>query len=556
MPKRAKNILFIMYDQLRFDYLSCGGHPHLHTPHMDSLAANGVRFSRCYVQSPVCGPSRMSCYTGRYVSSHGAAWNKCPLKVGELTVGDHLRAQGMDSWLIGKTHMQADNAGLERLGISPDSKVGSRIAECGFDLFLRDDGLWSEGPAGAYDTRRSPYQEYLREKGYPGSNPWHDYANSSVDADGNIVSGWFMLNATQPANIRNEDSETPWLTSQAIEFLKQRKGEDTPWMCHVSYIKPHWPYIVPAPYNSMYGKNQVPQPVRHPAERENPHPVYREFMDGQIGKSFQRDDVRDEVIPAYMGLVKQCDDELGRLLAHLRDTGQAEDTVIVITSDHGDYLGDHWLGEKDLFHEPSVKVPLIIFDPSETANASRGMVCEELVEAIDLTATFIEIAGGEVPGHIVEGRSLLPFLHGTPPADWRDYAVSEYDYSTSGMCERLGRTPSNARLVMIADKRYKFMHAEGFRPMLFDMAEDPDELNDVAEDPNYQPVIEMMRERLADWALRNAQRTTVSDQDIVNRRGGSRQRGLLIGFASEDEVPAELRANYTGKAQADYTGGR
>ena len=122
------------------------------------------------------------------------------------------------------------------------------------------------------------------------------------------------------------------------------------------------------------------------------------------------------------------------------------------------------------------------------------------------------------------------------------------------MCERLGRTPSNARLVMIADKRYKFMHAEGFRPMLFDMLEDPDELNDVAEDSAYLSVIDMMKARLADWALRNAQRTTISDQDIVNRRGGSRQRGLLIGYASEDEVPAELRATYTGKAQADYTG--
>ena len=99
----TKNILFIMFDQLRFDYLSCAGHKTIKTPNIDRLASMGVRFSNCYVQSPVCGASRMSTYTGRYVSSHGAAWNNVPLKVGELTLGDHLRKAGMDSWLIGKS---------------------------------------------------------------------------------------------------------------------------------------------------------------------------------------------------------------------------------------------------------------------------------------------------------------------------------------------------------------------------------------------------------------------------------------------------------------------
>ena len=121
---RQKNILFIMFDQLRFDYLSCAGHPHLHTPNIDWLASRGVRFERCYVQSPVCGASRMSFYTGRYISSHGAAWNGMPLKVGELTLGDHLREAGMDALLVGKTHMKADVAGMKRLGLAPDSIIG------------------------------------------------------------------------------------------------------------------------------------------------------------------------------------------------------------------------------------------------------------------------------------------------------------------------------------------------------------------------------------------------------------------------------------------------
>ena len=218
-----KNILFIMFDQLRFDYLSCSGHPHLHTPNIDWLAEQGVRFTNCYVQSPVCGASRMSFYTGRYVSSHGASWNGIPLKVGEQTMGDHLREAGMDAILVGKTHMKADAKGMARLGLAPDSIIGARVAECGFDIFTRDDGLWAIGPDGTYSPLESAYNKYLKDKGYDGDNPWHDYANSSIDEDGDIASGWLYKNANLPANIREEDSETPWLTRETIEFLKQKR---------------------------------------------------------------------------------------------------------------------------------------------------------------------------------------------------------------------------------------------------------------------------------------------------------------------------------------------
>lgn len=118
----------------------------------------------------------------------------------------------------------------------------------------------------------------------------------------------------------------------------------------------------------------------------------------------------------------------------------------------------------------------MIFDPSPKADAPRGTVCDELIEGIDLTATFIEIASGDVPDHIVEGRSLLPFLRGRKPEDWREFAVSEYDYGRSPMAADLEASPRDARLFMIADKRWKFMHVEGgFRPILFDLENDPDE---------------------------------------------------------------------------------
>ena len=548
------NILFIMYDQLRFDYLSCAGHPHLHTPNFDRVAAMGVRFTNAYVQSPVCGGSRMCYYTGRYASSHGAQWNGFPLRVGEQTIGDHLRRAGMDSWLIGKTHMKADAEGMARLGLSADSVIGARQAECGFDTWIRDDGLWGQGPDGFYDEKRSPYNEYLKGKGYPSQNPWADFANAGIDEDGDLASGWMFKNADKAANIREDDSETPWLTTKTIEFMDEKSGDGSPpWMAHVSFIKPHWPYIVPAPYHNIYGANHVPAPTRHAVEQDNPQPVFGAYMQNKIATAFQQEEVRQKVIPAYMGLIKQCDDQLGRLLDHMEAQNTLKDTMIVLTSDHGDYLGDHWLGEKDLFHEQSVKVPMIIYDPRAEADAARGTVCDALVESIDLAPTFVEFAGGKVADHILEGRSLTPWLHGGTP-DWRTFAISEYDYSATPQAVKLGLEPRDARLFMVFDGRYKLMHAEGgLRPMLFDLETDPDEFHDLAKGDTHQGEINRLYDHLFTWARRMSQRVTKSEDDIKAMRGKSLRRGILPFMADGSEVPEELLQFYRGEAKADFT---
>jgi arylsulfatase A-like enzyme len=543
------NILFIMYDQLRFDYLSCAGHPHLETPNFDRVAKMGVRFTNTYVQSPICGASRMSFYTGRYTSSHGAQWNGYPLRVGEWTLGDHLRDAGMSCWLLGKTHMKADTAGMERLGIDPNSVIGARQSECGFDPWVRDDGLWGQGPDGFYDEKPSPYNAYLKSKGYPSENPWAHFANAGVDDDGDIASGWIFGNANRPANIREEDSETPWLTRETIDFIKET---DDGWCAHVSFIKPHWPYIVPAPYHNMYGLNHVPQAKRHATERDNPQPVYGAYMNSRISQAFQRDDVRDKVIPAYMGLIKQCDDQLGVLLDYLETSGRMDKTMIVLTSDHGDYLGDHWMGEKDLFHEQSVKIPLIIYDPRSQADTTRGTTCNALVESIDLAATFVDIAAGSVPNHVLEGKSLQPWLHGQTP-EWRDYVISEYDYSVTPQCSTLGLEPSDARLFMVFDGRYKLMHAEGgLRPMLFDLHTDPDEFVDLAKGDQHQAELDRMYGFLGHWGRRMSQRVTKSDDDVKYMRGRSLRRGILPFLADGTEVPDELMQKYRGPAPKTY----
>jgi arylsulfatase A-like enzyme len=547
--RRAKNILFIMFDQLRWDYLSCYGHPHLPTPNIDRLAAMGVRFDNARIQSPLCGPSRMSTYTGRYVHSHGASWNNVPLKVGEMTMGDHLRALGMGCWLVGKTHMQADAEGLRRLGLEPDSVIGARLSECGFDVYERDDGMRPEGPKGLYDPRgNAVYNDWLRERGYQSDNPWHDYANSGVDDAGNVLSGWFLQNSDLPANIDEADSETSYMTRRGIEFIESQG--DTPWLCHLSLIKPHWPYIVPAPYHDMFGPRTHLPPVRSQAERATDHPVMQGFLRAPVAQAFGRDDIREKVLRAYMGLIKQCDDQMGVLFDYLDRSGRMADTMIVVTSDHGDYLGDHWLGEKMFFHDTSIKVPLIIYDPDPRADATRGTVCDALVEQIDLLPSFVEVAGGRAQDldHILEGHSLRPLLHGEVAELPRGAVFCEYDWSHTPLAERMGLHPSQARMFMAADRRWKLITFEnGARPMLFDLAADPQELTDLGASPDHQGVIRQMSDHLFTWARRQAQRQTKSNAAIVQGRRAMGGKGVLIGVVDETQVPPEETVKYRGR---------
>ncbi len=521
----VRNILFIMADQLRWDYLSCMGHPTLETPHIDALAKRGVLFERVYCQAPVCGPSRMSFYTGRYAISHGATYNNFPLPVNQMTLGDHLRPLGLRTALVGKTHMKADLDGMARLGIDPESSLGVLVSQCGFEPFERDDGLH---PQSSLDPDLA-YNRYLRAQGYEADNPWHDFANSAESENGEILSGWHMRNARQPARVAEEHSETAYMTDRAMDFI--REAGDRSWCLHLSYIKPHWPYIAPAPYHAMYGPNSILAANRTEQEKDDPHPVVAAFMLHDESECFARQDCRETVIPTYMGLVRQLDDHIGRLTRFLEDSGRLDDTMIVFTSDHGDYLGDHWLGEKELFHDESVRLPMIVADPSPQADATRGSRIDAFVEAIDLVPTFIEVAGGTAPQHWVEGRSLLPLIRGdgNTPAGWRDAVFSESDYALRLARRRLGLPPDGARGFMVRTDDWKFIHYPGFRPQLFDMRNDPRELVDRGSDAGLDGVRREMKNRLFDWLAARKTRVGISHERIEAATGKARERGYLFG---------------------------
>ena len=534
MSRRAKNILFIMCDQLRADHLSCYGHPRLHTPHLDGLAQRGVLFDHAYVQSPVCGPSRMSYYTGRYMHSHGVSWNFVPLKAGEMTIGDHLRPLGVQSVLIGKTHMRADAAGMSRMGIDPNSQIGIRIAECGFDPYERDDGIH---PFSGHDPDPN-YNRYLREHGFDGDNPWEQWANTVVDAEGRHRSGWFLKYSHLPARVPAEHSETAYTTGRAMDFIRQ--AGERPWLAHLSFIKPHWPYVAPAPYAGMYTPADALPVVRSERELKDPHPVYAAMTRHRVSKTFGRPDIRDAVMTGYMALVKQIDDEMGRLFAFLEARGLMDSTMIVFCSDHGDFLGDHWLGEKELFHQPVVRTPLIIVDPDSRADATRGTRCQALVEAVDLAPTFLDVYGGQPLPHVMDGRSLRPWLFGQTPGEWRRIAVSESDYSFQDARIELQQRPIESWMRMAFDGRWKYVLCEGYRPMLFDLATDPDEVHDLGASTQPEHVAQRQRlhEALFEWARRPRQRVTVSDELIENTEVQARiaENGILIGYADEEDL--------------------
>ena len=515
-----RNVLYIMCDQLRWDHLGCAGHPFLRTPNIDALAARGVRFAQAYVQSGICGPSRMSAYTGRYVSSHGATHNRVPLSVGEVTLGWHLRESGRTLALAGKTHMLPDARGMKRLLLDGQDELAVLLREGWFTLVDRHDGHHAETD--------SAYADWLRAQGYDSRDPWTDYVIAVTDEQGCTQNGWKMRHARHPARVKDEHSETAYTTDRAIDFMEAQG--DAPWVLHLSYVKPHWPYIAPAPWHAMYAPDQCLPVSRDAAERgPGAHPVLREFQNEEVAQSFQMDDCIATVRPAYQGLIAQLDHHLGRVWAALDRLGRWDDTLVVFTSDHGDYLGDHWLGEKELFHDCIQRVPMLVVDPSGAADATRGSVDDRFVEAIDVVPTILDALGLDAAEHVVEGRSLLPLMR-SAAVPWRDAVFSELDWTFRGARRRLGLKAGQHHAWMVRTDRWKYVHwTDGLRPMLFDLVADPQEFHDRGADLSLEGVRAALRDRLLAWLTGLKRRTTLTWAEAELRTDRHKAAGVFYG---------------------------
>lgn len=516
---QVQNVLFIMADQLRADHLACYGHPYIRTPNIDALAKRGVQFQRAFVNSGVCGPSRMSFYTGRYPSTHGATWNRVPLSIGEVTLGEYLKAHDRALVLAGKTHVMPDHAGLERLAIDGGSELGQLLHSGGFTEIDRYDGHHEPGA-------ESGYPAYLRRHGYDSADPWTDFVISARNERGETVSGWHMRNARYPALVAEPHSETAYMTDQALDFM--RKQGSQPWVMHLSYVKPHWPYIAPAPYHNLYSFDQCLPVTRNQAELDNAHPVVAAYRQQEESQSFAQDECVRVVRPAYQGLITQLDDHLGRLFDYMETAGLMDNTLIVFTADHGDLLGDHWLGEKELFYDSVQRVPLIIVDPSQQADSTRGHVEDRMVEAIDILPTLLASLDIPVPGHRLEGRSLQGLLHDKAGA-WRNTVYSELDYSYRRARLTTGKSPQNARAWSVRSERWYYVYWMDEPEQLFDLQADPDQFHDLGRDVSTVSVRAELRQELLDWFTRLKRRTTVTLDSVEKATDAYKKAGVFYG---------------------------
>ena len=412
---------------------------------------------------------------------------------------------------------------MKELGISVDSDLGVLLSECGFEPWERDDGLH---PDQSLDPDLS-YNRYLRENGYSGENLWHTVANSAEGLGGEVLSGWSMRNVQYPARVDKKHSETAFMTDRAMQVIEEL--DDNPWCLHLSYIKPHWPYMAPDPYHALYSTEDIIPAVRSDRELLDRHPVVSAFGYHEESINFSRDECRKRVIPAYMGLISELDFHIGRLIDFLKLRGDLDNTVIVLTSDHGDYLGDHWLGEKELFYESAIRIPLIAINPDKRAEKTRGTSNESFVESIDLLPTFLDLVGcQESYDHRLEGRSLLPLVYGEE-IEWRDAIFCESDYSVRQARNLLKRGPEECRAFMIRTNTWKYIYYDGFAPQLFNLEEDPNEMNDLGKSETHKDIREQLFRQLFDWMRTRKLRPALSNEEIASRTGKGKQRGYLIG---------------------------
>jgi len=497
------NFVFVLLDQLRADSVGTFGSSIVRTPNLDRLATcddryRGIAFDNCYVQNTVCTPSRCSIFTGWYPHVHGHRTIDYLLEADEPNMLETLRKSGYWVEWYGKNDLLTAEAF--------DESVDHRGPVPGF--------------ASTYEGNPWPTGHRLRNSFYFGERP----ADRSTDLDHDWTS-----------------------TEAAVRFFSERAAaprSDQPFFLYLPFIFPHPPYYVEEPYFSMYNRTDVPAPAR--ADYENLPSFVRGYHEIYGMHELSDNDFR-EIIATYYGMVTRTDALVGKLLDALESSGLADDTTVIITSDHGDYTGDYglvekwWTGHTDNL----TRVPLYIRLPTDALSISGVQrvadgpeVSHALVESIDILPTVMELAGATAE-HSHFGRSLLPIVRdgtsehrtavfaegGHHPED--DHCRGEImdDTVNWGLYRPKTELPHrdfsylhNAAMVRTA--RWKYIHHLSDIDELYDLGADPREEHNLAapslleNDDELQQVVRHHRELLLDWYMRTA--------DVVPRRAHAR----------------------------------
>lgn len=457
------NVLIIYTDQQRWDSLGCYGNHLAKTPNLDKLASRGALLKNFFVQNPVCSPSRMSFLTGRYCSSLGVGTNGVPFPKDTTPINQLLKPYGFHTGQIGKLHFDPH---AKRYHQDPTDNYG-------FDTFILSD------EPGCYDDAYIKWVEaidpYMVDK-VRVATPFEALRfgkKSYTDRP---------RNTHEPYPFDGEESFThsSFVASEMCNYIEQHK--DSPFFAIAGFYAPHCPINPPKRFIEMFDSSKMPLPVR--GENESFDPRLKDVTDQQW----------QEIIASYYALVSHVDDCVGKIINKLESSDLMEKTLVIFTSDHGEYLGDHGRIQKGMpGHDCITRVPCIISLPGKNR---EGLITEELIEAVDIVPTILDYCGIQAP-RVVQGKSIKDLLEN-----------KSKKHRTSVLTEFF--VPDQSRQAVIRTVDYKYYCDYGGKEILYDLNNDPDELYDVSCNTAYKDVVSSMRcemiHRLMEAAFNTADR--------------------------------------------------
>ena len=464
----APHILILMTDQQRADCLGCAGHPLLQTPNMDRIAAGGVRFENAVTTSPICMPARASFVSGLYCHNHGMWTNRGQLPAADETFFHHLQNAGYHTAYVGKSHYYGPHPGQHLR--DHEGYMHAR----GIDYVHETTGPWMTVKIRSYMTdhweKLGLYKAYQEDYGRRRGTPW----------------------ATWPSPLPEEEFLDSYVGRQAVAVVDGYDG-DKPMCLFVGFGGPHEPFDAPGKYADMYAPAQCPPAIPAEPIPANLPPSAAAYVRSREGFLRRADSIPVEKIAAaranYYGKISLIDHWVGRILDALAARGRLDETLVVLWSDHGEMAGDHGRFFKSCFYESSVRVPLILRWPG---HIPAGAVRPHLAQTIDVFDTLLAAAGCE-PSRRSLGQNLLPPCR-DENASLREAAFSEIAFGPL--------SEGNNLTTMVRTDRYKLAVNEAAEPLiLFDLAEDPLEQNNLAGDPGRAELRAELGRRIYEWLL-------------------------------------------------------
>ncbi len=462
MTQTQPNILFLFADQHRFDAVGCNGAPIVQTPALDAIAARGMRFTHAFTPTSLCSPARASLLTGLYAHNHGLLANMGNFngvfdrQLLECTgYSQLLHRRGYDVHHVGKWHL-------------PGAR---QPAHWGFRSFADD-------------------ATYHREKSKLGLQPDRAREVQRLEWGGNAP-------FCGRAQLLGKHMQEAWVADRTNALLAAQATRETPFLIFASFFGPHFPYSVPAPYDTLYDPHAVPRWINFDETFDGKPLIQQKEMLRWNASHLTWPDWQ-RVIAHYWGYCTFIDDQIQRILSRLRSLGLADNTIVMYASDHGDMVGSHRLFNKGMYmYDETYRIPLIVHWPGVTP---AGAICDAFVSLVDLMPTLLEMGHAAVPDNL-DGRSLLPWLRGDTPPDWSDDIYAEFHgYEPALFSQRMVRTRS-----------WKYVYNPGAEDELYDVASDPGELRNLAADLGYRHVLRRMKDRLLVWLQRT--RDDISAED-------------------------------------------